>query len=236
MDASYHQPPRISELPYIPNRVPTIEGVQHFDPVVVFHLLREGKCLLVDVRGEDRAAGLIEGAVHEPAIGGVPFLTRVPSLVQMWQAHHVVIFTCQYSAHRAPQCANWFREQAPPSQVVAILSGGFRGWEAAGLPVQSLALEATAAAAANAKAMELGNQFVYLASAPDASYSSVLSPKGQFVNVAAVYGGQPPPKPLTPCGTSRVWDKEKAAQQLSPTYPKAPYPTLLGSGAAVKSF
>lgn len=149
------------DLPYIPNRVPTVDGVQHFHPETVAQMLMEGQCLLVDVRGEDRAAGLIEGAIHEPAIDQVPFLARVPSLVRRWQEHRVVVFTCQYSAHRAPQCANWYREQAPATQLVAILAGGFRGWEALGLPVllHGFATDLHAAAA-NAKAMELGQQFV----------------------------------------------------------------------------
>merc|ERR1712007_178241 len=43
---------------------------------------------------------------------------------------------CQYSAHHAPQCANWYRERASPKQRVAIMSMGFRGWEGLGLPVQ----------------------------------------------------------------------------------------------------
>jgi len=153
------------DLPYIPNRVPTAEGVHHFHPEVVAHMLIEGKCLLVDVRSEDRAAGLIEGSIHEPAIDQVPFLTRVPSLVERWREHRIVIFTCQYSAHRAPQCANWYREQAPASQLVAILAGGFRGWEALGLPVllQGFATGDVQASVANAKAMELGHQFVGVA-------------------------------------------------------------------------
>jgi len=57
-------------------------------------------------------------------------------LAKLWRHQPLIIFHCQYSAHRAPQCANWYREQAVQSQRVAIMDGGFRGWEATGLPVQ----------------------------------------------------------------------------------------------------
>merc|ERR1719362_2116580 len=83
---------------------------------------------------------------------------KVPKLVQKWADQSLVVFTCQYSAHRAPQCANWYRQKANPRQRVAILSGGFRGWEALGLPVQSLAAP-DAAHAADETAKLLGSQF-----------------------------------------------------------------------------
>jgi rhodanese-related sulfurtransferase len=135
-----------------------VENVENIDPKTVHDLLHSMQCLLVDLRGEDRAAGLIEGAVHEPAIDNVPFPTKVPKLVQQWADQSLVIFTCQYSAHRAPQCANWYRQKASPRQRVAILSGGFRGWEAMGLPVQSLA-SGERAHAADEAAKQLGTRF-----------------------------------------------------------------------------
>jgi len=144
--------------PHLPNTVPTIENVENIDPQKVHDLLQAKGCLLIDLRGEDRAAGLIDGAVHEPAIDAVPFPTKVPNLVQRWADQSLVVFTCQYSAHRAPQCANWYRQKANPRQRVAILSGGFRGWEALGLPVQSLAAP-DAAHAADEAAKLLGSQF-----------------------------------------------------------------------------
>jgi len=144
--------------PHLPNTVPTIENVENIDPKKVHDLLQSKGCLLIDLRGEDRAAGLIDGAVHEPAIDAVPFPTKVPKLVQKWADQSLVVFTCQYSAHRAPQCANWYRQKANPRQRVAILSGGFRGWEALGLPVQSLAAP-DAAHAADETAKLLGSQF-----------------------------------------------------------------------------
>merc|ERR1719263_1302295 len=104
--------------------------------------------MLVDVRGDDRSAGLIHGAVHVPAIDKVMFPVRVPDLVKCFEQENLVVFTCQYSAHRAPQCANWYREKADPAQRVGILSGGFRGWEAVGMPVSHGAVSNEQSAAA----------------------------------------------------------------------------------------
>jgi len=101
--------------------------------------MQDGKCLLVDVRGEDRCTGIIEGAVDEPALDAIPFPVKVPGLVKRWADQLFIIFLCQHSAHRAPQCANWYRIHAPMRQRVGILSGGFRAWELIGLPVQPCA-------------------------------------------------------------------------------------------------
>lgn len=138
-----HLPTTLLTGPYVPPElpatVPTAPGVEHLDPVTVQELMRQGACVLVDVRGQDRAAGLIEGAEHVPAIDErFPFKSRVPQLVQRYASIGLVIFTCQYSAHRAPTCANWYRDQAPGTQRVAILKGGFRHWERVGLPVQQM--------------------------------------------------------------------------------------------------
>eukprot|EP00747_Dinoflagellata_sp_TGD_P209151 gnl/TRDRNA2_/TRDRNA2_82570_c0_seq1.p1 gnl/TRDRNA2_/TRDRNA2_82570_c0~~gnl/TRDRNA2_/TRDRNA2_82570_c0_seq1.p1 ORF type:complete len:486 (-),score=82.83 gnl/TRDRNA2_/TRDRNA2_82570_c0_seq1:272-1729(-) len=154
--------PRKYVQPHLPNTVPTIDGVEHIDPEAILELLRQrpSHMVLVDLRGEDRAAGLIEGAVHVPAIDKVPFVSKVPDLVRQWADHPLVVFTCQYSAHRAPQCANWYREKADPRQRVGILSGGFRGWEARGLPVTSAATGEEQSKAADAFAMQQGVHFV----------------------------------------------------------------------------
>eukprot|EP00439_Symbiodinium_sp_Y106_P014656 s8060_g2.t1 len=93
------------------------------------------QCCLIDVRGDDRASGYIQGAVHEPTSFQAPLLNRVPELVQKFGNETLVVFHCQYSLHRGPQCANWYRQQAPPTQRVAVLEGGFRGWEGQRLPV-----------------------------------------------------------------------------------------------------
>jgi len=159
--------------PACPNRVPTIAGIDHVDPTTVQRLMQENKCILIDLRGEDRAAGLIDGSMHVPAIDTVPFLTRVPELVRRWADEKFIIFTCQYSAHRAPQCANWYRQKANPAQAVGILSGGFRGWESVGLPVKALA-SGSEARAADQKALQLGGQFVQSAPTQEASVPAAV--------------------------------------------------------------
>eukprot|EP00439_Symbiodinium_sp_Y106_P001531 s8060_g1.t1 len=104
-------------------------GVERLSPTEVYELLRAGQCLVVDVRSADRASGHIKGSVHEPTSFQAPLLNRVPELVAKFSKEKLVIFHCQYSMHRGPQCANWYREQAPTSQRVAVMEGGFRGWE-----------------------------------------------------------------------------------------------------------
>eukprot|EP00930_Biecheleria_cincta_P057880 TRINITY_DN43750_c0_g1_i1.p1 TRINITY_DN43750_c0_g1~~TRINITY_DN43750_c0_g1_i1.p1 ORF type:complete len:962 (+),score=158.70 TRINITY_DN43750_c0_g1_i1:75-2960(+) len=177
---SHSQSTRPYVPPDTPNRVPTVAGVEHFDPRAVQQLVANSQCVLVDLRGEDRAAGLIDGAIHVPAIDSVPFTMKIPNLVQQWANQPLVIFTCQYSAHRAPQCANWYRAQTSRQQRVGILSGGFRGWESLGLPVQSLAQSTEAAEAADQTAMTLGTQFVQQAQQqPQIAQEQAASPQPQ---------------------------------------------------------
>merc|ERR1719329_2050092 len=90
--------------------------------MTVFQHLMSRTCELIDLRSYDRGAGLIAGARHVPSSD---FPMVVTQLVQQLSSQSLVVFTCQYSAHRAPQCANWYREMAPPHQRVAILVGGF---------------------------------------------------------------------------------------------------------------
>ncbi|CAE7717064.1 ACR2.2 [Symbiodinium necroappetens] len=136
--------------------VPLQKGVEKLSAAEVCELLKQGKCLLVDVRGDDRASGHIEGAVHEPTL---TFLNRVPELVVKFSEEKLVIFHCQYSWHRGPQCANWYREQAPSSQRVAILEGGFRGWERERLPVvYEQPMDADGQAKADVYALAVGRQ------------------------------------------------------------------------------
>merc|ERR1712137_1505494 len=169
--------------PELTNRVPTIKNVEHIDPVKVQELMQNKQCLLVDVRGEDRASGMIEGSVHEPAFdpkGGVSFPTRVTGMIEKWKEESLIIFTCQYSAHRAPQCANWYREKAPPKQRVAIMSMGFSGWEGLGLPIKT-AGEIMSLCTADAVAQKLGKKFVdQCLTAP--KVSSVVTPSSAISN------------------------------------------------------
>lgn len=123
-----------SRFAVLPNTVPLAQGVERIDPTIVYDLVKRGACILVDVRSNDRACGVIDGAINVPAMDSTPFVAKVPSLGASWGTQPLIIFHCQYSAHRAPQCANWYREQAPPAQRVAIMDGGFRGWQSLGLP------------------------------------------------------------------------------------------------------
>merc|ERR1712159_677162 len=80
-------------------------------------------------------------------------------MIEKWKDESLIVFTCQYSAHRAPQCANWYREKAPPKQRVAIMSMGFRGWEGLGLPIKTPG-ESMSLNAADVVAKKLGKKFV----------------------------------------------------------------------------
>jgi len=157
--------------PEVHNRVPLAAGVEKIEPEVVQQMLQNGQCVLIDVRGDDRSVGLIPGSVHVQAIDSIPFLQKIPGLLQQYANMPVVVFTCQYSAHRAPQCANWYREQANAGQRVAILSGGFRGWEGNGLPVESSG--SGDKYAADAYALLQGVQFAHTGAQASAMFKRV---------------------------------------------------------------
>ena len=88
--------------------------------------------VVVDLRGQDRATGSIEGTINVPAI---EVLGKLKDFAGAWQEKPIVAFFCQYSAHRAPTVANYYRNAAPPQQKVLVMDGGFRGWEAMELPI-----------------------------------------------------------------------------------------------------
>jgi len=125
-------------VPELPGKVKLVPGVEEMAPEAVNEMLQKRAGILVDVRGDDRSAGIIEGSVHEPAVDTIPFVCKVPELVKKWADEPIVVFTCQFSMHRAPSCANDYRDGADKMQRVAILYGGFRHWEGAGLPVKEL--------------------------------------------------------------------------------------------------
>ena len=87
--------------------------------------------VVVDLRGQDRATGSIEGTINVPAL---EVLGKLKEFAGAWQEKPIVAFFCQYSAHRAPTVANYYRNAAPPQQKVLVMDGGFRGWEAMELP------------------------------------------------------------------------------------------------------
>lgn len=145
-------------MPVVSEGQPLAEGVELLSPELTNDLLRTRKCVLIDVRGADRASGVIEGAIHVPAISvNEPFAARLPELVQRFKHDRLVIFFCQFCKHRAPHCANLYREQNDSMQRVAILEGGFRAWQALGLPVQDGGGTPYERATADAWALHQGN-------------------------------------------------------------------------------
>ena len=83
--------------------------------------------VVIDLRGEDRAAGTIAGARPIPAL---EFLKDMEAWCAEFKGN-------RYSAHRAPTVANHYRKTCQPTQRVVVIEGGFRGWEAQKLPVQN---------------------------------------------------------------------------------------------------
>jgi len=154
------QRPKREPPPVVPNTLELDSGVELLDPDTVHDLMNRRACILVDVRGDDRKVGLIPGAIHEPAIGEVTFGKRVPGLIERCGSEQLVVFTCQYSAHRGRHCANLYREQASPQQRVGVLQGGFRYWEACGLPVDGATESAATSAEADAYAISTGLSLV----------------------------------------------------------------------------
>jgi len=135
-------PMPVKDLMGMPEGVPLTQGVEMLSPELIRSLVKDGTCLLIDVRGGDRAAGIIIGSVHIPAISvREPFAARLPDLVRKYQGSRLIVFFCQFCKHRAPFCANLFREatnaEGNTMQRVAIMEGGFRGWQKLGMPVEN---------------------------------------------------------------------------------------------------
>lgn len=125
-----------------PDGVPLLDGVETLSPELIHELLKTRTCRLIDMRGSDRAAGIIDGAEHVPAISSHDgFPARLPELIKRWKHDRLLVFFCQFCKHRAPFCANLFREQTNAAgntmQRVAVMDGGFRAWQRAGLPVRN---------------------------------------------------------------------------------------------------
>ena len=105
--------------------------------------------MVVDLRGQDRETGTIEGTVSIPAMDFLKDLAHTP----------IVAFFCQYSAHRAPSVANFYRKSCPSKQRVLVMEGGFRGWEAQRLPIQA-GQSSLPAAALDSLALKIGAEVV----------------------------------------------------------------------------
>lgn len=122
----------------IPNGVDLAEGVELLSPELVQGLVKDGTCVLIDVRSQDRVAGLIEGSVHVPCL---QFAVKMPELIKRYEKTRLVVLFCQFCKHRAPFCANLFRKETSNAgntmQRVAVMEGGFREWQQLGLPVRN---------------------------------------------------------------------------------------------------
>ena len=114
--------------------------------------------MVVDLRGEDRAAGTIAGALLIPALD---FLKDMEKWCAEFKGTPMVVFFCQYSAHRAPTVANHYKKICPPTQRVVVMEGGFRGWEAQKLPVQNQSPQLSQAAYDNI-ALRMGSEMLSL--------------------------------------------------------------------------
>lgn len=140
-------PAAIAQIAEVLHEVPDVAlnlGIECLSPELVQKLVKDGTCVLIDVRGADRDAGTIAGAVHVPAVSSQqPFVSRLPGLVDQHRNARLVVFFCHFSRHRAPFCANLWRkvtdEAGNSSQGVALMAGGFRAWQKMGLPVQNKA-------------------------------------------------------------------------------------------------
>jgi len=148
----------------IPNAIPIESGVERIDPQTVHRLLQNRQCVLIDLRTYDLDSGRIPGTTN---VSSHEFPMIVPELAQRLSQENLVVFTCQYSAHRSPQCANWYKESAPPGQRIGIMTGGFRGWEAAGLPVSGAAQNIGVNQAADAFAIRQGFELNAMRSLPN---------------------------------------------------------------------
>ena len=112
--------------------------------------------VVVDLRGQDRESGTIKGTVSAPAL---EFMKDIPRWCERFQNKPMVVFFCQYSAHRAPSVANYYRQSCPAKQRVLIIEGGFRAWEAQKLPVEAGKSSLPAAALDNL-ALKIGAELV----------------------------------------------------------------------------
>jgi rhodanese-related sulfurtransferase len=113
------------------NTVPPAPGVEYIEPHAAQQCLQTGSCVVIDCRDNDRDSGYIPQAQHIPSMS---FMPQAGALAARTAGVPMVVFHCQYSAHRAPSLANFYKKNhAPPNQRVAIMRGGFRAWRCAGL-------------------------------------------------------------------------------------------------------
>lgn len=166
-----------STAPAHTDGVPLLDSVERLSAELVAELLKTNTCRLVDVRGADRCVGLIDGALHMPAVSvDAPFTARLPDLVNDWKNDRLIIFFCQFCKHRAPYCANLYRNQCDSMQRVAIIEGGFRAWQSKGLPVQDGGGTIAERATADAFALHQGTILLTRGAPPSPARGAPPSP------------------------------------------------------------
>lgn len=86
---------------------------------------------VVDVRDDDyNQGGHIKGAVNFPSAN---FTKTVTQLIEATGGADKVVFHCQFSQVRGPQCARYYEGKIRgidsfKGQEVCVLTGGFNSW------------------------------------------------------------------------------------------------------------
>jgi len=115
---------------------PTPLEVEQITPLEARERQRDG-ALLIDVRDDDeRAGGMPEGAI------GVARAGLAPRIAELAQRHEQPLLTICATGQRSLLAADSLRRLGYTQ--VASVSGGFRRWQADGLPVASGAFDADA--------------------------------------------------------------------------------------------
>ncbi|CRL19553.1 Rhodanese-like [Penicillium camemberti] len=108
--------------------------------------IREGKqagkdFLLVDLRRTDYEGGTIQGSLNLPAQSLYPTIPTLYSLVSNSSVKYVIWY-CGSSAGRGTRASGWFADYLEDQQDTEVkslvLSGGIKGWAAAGPDYTSL--------------------------------------------------------------------------------------------------
>ncbi|KAJ5420609.1 hypothetical protein N7465_003128 [Penicillium sp. CMV-2018d] len=108
--------------------------------------IREGKqagkdFLLVDLRRTDYEGGTIQGSLNLPAQSLYPTIPTLYSLVSNSSVKYVIWY-CGSSAGRGTRASGWFADYLEDQQDTVVkslvLSGGIKGWAAAGPDYTSL--------------------------------------------------------------------------------------------------
>ncbi|CAG8887035.1 unnamed protein product [Penicillium egyptiacum] len=108
--------------------------------------IRDGKqagkdFVLVDLRRTDYEGGTIQGSLNLPAQSLYPTIPTLYSLVSNSSVKYVIWY-CGSSAGRGTRAAGWFadylEDQNDTEIKSLVLSGGIKGWAAAGLEYTSL--------------------------------------------------------------------------------------------------